>query len=119
MPVRLIQTPTVVQAAGSPPKRIEEFVGRVNSGDESVSVARMKSPPGWKEPGQRPQFLEITLVLSGALRVKHDGGEIDVAAGQAIVTGPGDWVQYSTPQGAEYVAICMPAFSPQTVYRDS
>ena len=118
---RLIQSPTVIQAAGTKPKRIEEFAGRVNSGHESISVARMKSPAGWEEPGQRPEFEEITLVLRGMLRVEHEGGTIDVRAGQAVVTAPGEWVRYSTPEpdGAEYVAICRPAFSPDTVHRDS
>jgi quercetin dioxygenase-like cupin family protein len=118
---RLISAPTVVQAAGTPPKRIEEFAGRVNSGQGHVSVARMISPTGWREPGQRPEFEEITVVLRGALRVEHEGGAIEVRAGQAIVTAPGEWVRYSTPDegGAEYVAICLPAFSPDTVHRDA
>jgi quercetin dioxygenase-like cupin family protein len=117
---RLIEEATVVQAAGTKPKRIEEFAGRVNSGDQSISVARMKSPAGWEEPGQRPEFEEITLVLHGLLRVEHEGGTFDVRAGQAIVTAPGEWVRYSTPDaaGAEYIAICRPAFSPETVHRD-
>lgn len=117
---RLIAEPTIIRAAGNRPKRIEEFAGRVNSGDEAVSVARMVSPEGWLEPGQRPEFQEITLVLRGLLRVEHEGGTIDVAAGQAVVTQPGEWVRYSTPQpgGAEYVAVCTPAFAPQTVHRD-
>ena len=117
----LISTPTVVAAAGNKPKRIEEFAGRVNSGHASVSVARMTSPEGWREPGQRPAFEEITVVLSGLLRVEHEGGTIDVRAGQAVVAHPGDWVRYSTPEpgGAQYVAVCLPAFSPETVHRDS
>jgi mannose-6-phosphate isomerase-like protein (cupin superfamily) len=117
---RLIQTPSVIQAAGTKPKRIEEYVGRVNSGHPDVSVARMVSPPGWQEPGQRPQFEEITVVLQGLLRVEHRNGAIDVRAGQAVITEPGEWVRYSTPEpeGAEYVAICLPAFSPETVHRD-
>ncbi len=116
---QLIAAPTIVQAAGQPPKRIEEFVGRVNSGHEQVSVARMVSPTGWQEPGQRPEFLEVTLVLKGTVRVEHEGGELQVSAGQAVVTQPGEWVRYSTPtEGAEYVAVCLPAFSPQTVHRD-
>jgi len=117
---RLIAQPTVIQAAGNKPKRIEEFAGRVNSNHAGVSVARMVSPGGWVEPGQRPDFEEITLVLRGRLRVEHDGGAIDVAAGQAVVTSPGEWVRYSTPdpEGAEYVAVCLPAFSPATVHRD-
>jgi mannose-6-phosphate isomerase-like protein (cupin superfamily) len=117
---RLIAAPTVIQAAGNKPKRIEEFAGRVNSGHESVSVARMTSPEGWLEPGQRPEFEELTVVLRGMVRVEYEGGAMDVAAGQAVVTSPGEWVRYSTPQagGAEYVAICLPAFSPDTVHRD-
>lgn len=115
---RLIQQPTVVQSAGNKPKRIEEFAGRVNSGHHAISIARMTSPAGWEEPGQRPEFEEITLVLSGALRVEHEGGVLDVNAGQAIVAAPGEWVRYSTPKGAEYVAVCLPAFSPETVHRD-
>ena len=117
----LIPSPTVVAAAGNKPKRIEEFAGRVNSGHAAVSVARMTSPAGWREPGQRPAFEEITVVLSGLLRVEHDGGTIDVRAGQAVVAHPGEWVRYSTPEpgGAQYVAVCLPAFSPETVHRDS
>jgi quercetin dioxygenase-like cupin family protein len=116
----LIERPTVIQAAGNKPKRIEEYAGRVNSGHAGVSVARMVSPQGWVEPGQRPAFEEITVVLRGRLRVDHEGGAIDVTAGQAIVTHPGEWVRYSTPDpgGAEYVAVCLPAFSPDTVHRD-
>src|SRR5580765_3685776 len=118
---RLIAGPTVIAAAGNKPKRIEEFAGRVNSGHEGVSVAKMTSPEGWLEPGQRPEFEEITVVLRGLLRVEHEGGSLEVAAGQAVVTAPGEWVRYSTPApgGAEYVAICLPAFSPQTVHRDA
>ena len=117
---RLIPKPTVVAAAGEPPKRIEEFVGRVNSGHAAVSVARMVSPAGWQEPGQRPEFEEVTLVLRGMIRVEHEGGVIEVREGQAIVTAPGEWVRYSSPErgGAEYVAVCWPAFSPDTVHRD-
>ncbi len=117
---RLIAAPAVVAAAGTKPKKIEEFTGRVNSGHTGVSVARMTSPSGWLEPGQRPEFEEITVVLRGMVRVEHDGGAIDVHAGQAIVTSPGEWVRYSTPgpDGAEYVAVCLPAFSPATVHRD-
>ena len=120
MPI-LIQAPTVVPAVGTPPKRIEEYAGRVNSGHSSVSVARMVSPAGWHEPGQRPEFEEITVVLKGLLRVEHKDGALEVRAGQAVVTAPGEWVRYSTPEpgGAEYVAICLPAFSPDTVHRDS
>jgi mannose-6-phosphate isomerase-like protein (cupin superfamily) len=118
---RLIHAPTVVQAVGTPPKRIEEFAGLVNSGHSTVSVARMVSPESWKEPGQRPEFEEITIVLRGMLRVAHAGGALDVRAGQAVVTAPGEWVRYSTPEpgGAEYVAVCLPAFSPATVHRDA
>ena len=115
----LIETPTVIQAAGNKPKRIEEYVGRVNSKEARLSVARMTSPVGWVEPGQRPQFDEFTVVLAGWLQVKTETGEtLDVRAGQAIHTRPDEWVQYSTPQGAEYIAVCLPAFSPQTVNRD-
>ena len=115
-----IQGPSVIQAAGQPPKRIEEFAGRVNSGHAGVSIARMISPSGWHEPGQRPDFEEITVVLRGMVRVEHDGGVLDVHAGQAIVTHPGEWVRYSSPgaEGAEYIAICVPAFSMETVHRD-
>jgi mannose-6-phosphate isomerase-like protein (cupin superfamily) len=118
---RLIAQPTVIQAAGNKPKRIEEYAGRVNSGHAGVSVARMVSPEGWEEPGQRPDFEEITVVLKGLLRVEHKGGSLDVRAGQAVVASPGEWVRYSSPEpgGAEYVAICLPAFSPATVHRDS
>jgi quercetin dioxygenase-like cupin family protein len=116
----LIPAPSVVAAAGNKPKRIEEYAGRVNTGHESVSVARMVSPAGWVEPGQRPQFEEITVVLNGMLRVEHEGGVIDVRAGQAVVAKPGEWVRYSSPEdgGAEYVAVCLPAFSMDTVHRD-
>jgi mannose-6-phosphate isomerase-like protein (cupin superfamily) len=116
-----IKTPTVVQAAGNKPKLIEEFVGRVNSRTTAISIARMRSPGGWVEPGQTPQFAEYTLVLRGVLRVNTKGGTFDVAAGEAIVTEPGEWVQYSTPgaEGAEYIAVCIPAFSPDTVHRDA
>lgn len=117
---RLISSPTVVQAAGTPPKRIEEFVGRANSGHASLSVARMVSPAGWHEPGQRPQFEEVTVVLSGTVRVEFEGGAIDVQAGQAVITAPNEWVRYSTPSGpAEYIAVCLPAFSMDTVHRDA
>lgn len=118
---RLIEQATVIQAAGNKPKRIEEYAGRVNSGHASVSVARMVSPSGWQEPGQRPEFEEITVVLRGLVRVEHEGGALEVRAGQAVVTAPGEWVRYSTPgpDGAEYVAVCLPAFSPATVHRDA
>src|SRR5689334_18887746 len=117
---RLIEQPTVIAAAGNKPKRIEEYAGRVNSGHESISVARMVSPEGWVEPGQRPEFEEITVVLKGMIRVEHEGGSLDVRAGQAVVSVPGEWVRYSSPEpgGAEYVAICLPAFSPAIVHRD-
>ena len=117
---KLIESPTVVQPAGNPPKRIEEYAGRVNTGHEDLSVARMVSPEGWVEPGQRPEFCEITVVLRGLLRVEHEAGVIDVRTGQAVVAEPGEWIRYSSPEagGAEYVAICLPAFSPDTVHRD-
>ena len=118
---RLIDAPTRIQAAGNKPKVIEEYVGRVNSQHANLSVARMVSPQGWKEPGQRPEFEEITVVLRGLLRVEFEGGVLDVRAGQAVVTSPGEWVRYGSPEsgGAEYVAVCIPAFSPQSVHRDS
>ena len=118
---RFIDAPAVITAAGNKPKRIEEYAGRVNSNHSAVSVARMISPSGWVEPGQRPQFEEITVVLRGLLRVDSDTGSIDVRAGQAIVTAPGEWIRYSTPgpEGAEYIAVCVPAFSPDSVHRDA
>lgn len=118
---QLIAQPTIIQAAGTKPKRIEEFAGRVNSAHGDVSVARMVSPQGWVEPGQRPTFQEVTLVLRGMVRVEHEHGTLDVRAGQAVVTSPGEWVRYSTPEegGAEYVAVCTPAFSMDTVHRDA
>lgn len=117
----LIERPAVIPAVGNKPKQIEEFFGRLGSGDESVSVARMVSPSGWCEPGQRPEFLEISVVVRGTLRVEHENGFFDVHAGQAVAAAPGEWVRYSTPgpQGAEYIAVCLPAFSPETVHRDS
>ena len=117
---RLIEQPSRIVAAGNKPKLIEEFLGRVNSQHDQLSVARMKSPTGWVEPGQRPEFLEISLVLSGTLRAEYEGDAIEVHAGQALVCEPGEWVRYSTPHadGAEYIAICLPAFSPDTVHRD-
>lgn len=116
----LIQRPAIIEAAGTMPKQIEEFVGRASSGQEGLSIARMQSPPGWEEPGQRPEFDEYTLVLKGMLRVTTPNDTIDVAAGQAIVAYSGEWVRYSTPfeDGAEYISICLPAFSPDTVNRD-
>ena len=116
----MISAPTVIAAAGNKPKKIEEYAGRVNSGHSAVSVARMQSPAGWVEPGQRPDFEEITVVLAGCLRVEHEGGVIDVRQGQAVVTRPGEWVRYSSPDagGAEYIAVCLPAFSMDAVHRD-
>lgn len=117
---RRIDAPEIIEAAGNQPKRIEEYAGRVRSGHEEVSVARMVSPPGWVEPGQRPDFTEVTVVLRGSLRVEHEGGSLDVSAGQAVIADPGEWVRYGTPgaEGAEYVAVCVPAFSPDAVHRD-
>lgn len=116
----IIEAPTIIKAAGNKPKRIEEYIGRVNSNQAELSVARMVSPSGWVEPGQRPEFMEITLVLSGKVHLEYEGGECDVAAGQAVVTAPGEWIRYSTPhaEGAEYIAVCLPAFSHDTVHRD-
>lgn len=114
----LIEKPTVIEAAGNLPKRIEEFIGRVNSGTEAVSIARMKSPPGWVEPGQTPEFDEYTVVLAGVLRVESREGVTDVSAGQTVIARRGEWVRYSTPEGAEYIAVCLPAFSPEAVHRD-
>lgn len=115
-----IEKPSIVQAAGNKPKIIEEYIGRVNSKTDAVSVARMKSPGGWVEPGQTPEFDEYTVVLRGTLRVATKDGVLDVHAGQAVITHAGEWVQYSTPgdEGAEYVAVCLPAFSMDTVHRD-
>ena len=115
----LIQNPTRIQPAGNLPKTIDEYVGRVNNQETRLSVARMRSPAGWIEPGQTPEFEEYTIVLRGRLLVRHKSGVLEVAAGQAVVTHPGEWVQYSTPDEAtEYVAICLPAFSPESVHRD-
>ncbi len=118
---RLIAKPTQIEAAGQPPKIIREYVGRVNSSTSSVSVAHMKSPTGWTEPKQTPAFDEYTLVLAGSLRVDYEGGSLNVAAGQAVITERGEWVRYSSPgkDGAEYIAVCLPAFSPDTVHRDA
>ena len=118
---KLIGKPTVVEATGNKPKLIQEFAGRVNTGQSHVSVARMLSPQGWEEPGQRPEFEELTIVLNGMLRLEYEGGSMDVRASQAVIASPGEWVRYSSPEpgGAEYVAICLPAFSPDTVHRDS
>jgi ethanolamine utilization protein EutQ (cupin superfamily) len=117
---KIIATPSRVEAAGTKPKLIDEYVGRVSTGEDRVSVARMRSPSGWLEPGQRPEFDEVTLVLHGLVRVDHEGGTLDVTAGQAVLVRGGEWVRYSTPteEGAEYVAVCLPAFSPETVHRD-
>jgi len=119
--VRRIEAPVVIAAAGNKPKRIEEFVGRVATESAEISVARMVSPEGWQEPGQRPQFEEITIVLRGLVRVEHEGGVMEVRGGQALLAMPGEWVRYSTPEpgGAEYVAVCLPAFSPENVHRDA
>lgn len=108
-----------IAAAGNKPKLIDEYIGRVNSATAQVSIAHMRSPAGWVEPGQTPQFDEYTLVLEGMLRVEHSGGMIEVTAGQAIIAHRGEWVRYSTPQGAQYIAVCLPAFSPDTVHRDA
>jgi hypothetical protein len=117
----LINTPSKVEAAGTKPKTIEEYVGRVNNGEGRVSVARMGSPEGWVEPGQRPEFDEYTVVLEGCLRVEHEEGSLDVRAGQAVLARGGEWMRYSTPEpgGASYVAVCLPAFSPESVHRDA
>ena len=116
----LISQPTRIASAGNKPKLIDEYIGRVNSASEAASVAHMRSPGGWVEPGQTPDFDEFTVVLRGTLRVEHRGGALDVRAGQAIIAHRGEWIRYSTPQeeGAEYIAVCLPAFSPQTVHRD-
>ena len=117
----LIAQPTRIEPAGNKPKQIDEYIGRVNSQTPHTSVARMRSPTGWLEPGQTPEFDEFTIVLKGALRVEYRHGIIDVAAGQAVIAHKGEWVRYSTPgaEGAEYIAVCVPAFSPETVHRDS
>ncbi len=116
----LISQPTRITAAGNKPKLIDEYIGRVNSKTSAVSVAHMRSPQGWAEPGQTPEFDEFTIVLKGMLRVEHKDGTIDVPAGQAIITHKKEWIRYSTPEesGAEYIAVCLPAFSPDTVHRD-
>ena len=119
MPPTHVPQPTRIEAAGSPPKRIEEFVGRVNTTTEQLSVAVMTSPPGWQEPGQTPEFDEYTVVLEGALEVRHANGTLVVAAGEAVVAHAGEWVQYATPNGARYIAVCQPAFSPDSVHRDA
>jgi len=121
MPATLIQAPINVRSAGNKPKVIEEFIGRIGSKTEALSIARMRSPGGWSEPGQTPEFDEYTVVFKGHLRVKTLAGAIDVKAGQAVIVRRGEWVQYSTPapEGAEYMAICLPAFSPDIVHRDA
>jgi mannose-6-phosphate isomerase-like protein (cupin superfamily) len=118
---QLIQAPSRIPAAGDPPKRIDEYVGRVTSGTEAVSIAHMRSPTGWEEPGQTPEFDEYTVVLRGMLRVEHREGALEVRAGQAVIARRGEWVRYSTPEaeGAEYLAVCVPAFSPETVHRET
>jgi ethanolamine utilization protein EutQ len=120
MPI-LIEKPTRIEAAGNKPKLIEEFIGCVNSGTSQLSIARMRSPGGWVEPGQTPEFDEYTVVLTGVLHVESHDRHFDVPAGQAIITRAGEWIRYSTPnpEGAEYIAVCLPAFSPQTVHRDT
>ena len=117
----IIAQPTRITAAGNKPKLIDEYIGRVNSKTAGVSVAHMRSPQGWEEPGQTPEFDEFTIVLRGMLRVSHQGGQIDVASGQAIIAHRGEWIRYSTPEegGAEYIAVCLPAFSMDTVHRDA
>ena len=116
----LIAQPTRITPAGNKPKLIDEYIGRVNSASEAASVAHMRSPSGWEEPGQTPEFDEFTVVLKGTLRVEHRDGRMDVHAGQAVIAHRGEWIRYSTPgaEGAEYIAVCLPAFSPQTVHRD-
>ena len=117
----LIPQPTRIQAAGNKPKLIDEYIGRMNSKTSATSVAHMRSPGGWVEPGQTPEFDEFTIVLKGTLRVEHKGGTLDVHAGQAVIAHTGEWVRYSTPapEGAEYIAVCLPAFSMESVHRDS
>lgn len=118
---QLIEQPTRIEAAGNKPKLIDEYIGRVNTGTEALSIALMRSPSGWIEPGQRPEFDEFTVVLKGMICVEFEGGKMEVNAGQAVITKRGEWVRYSTPAegGAEYIAVCLPAFSPDTVCRDS
>ncbi|HEY2733285.1 MAG TPA: cupin [Polyangiales bacterium] len=118
MPI-LIEQPTRIAAAGNKPKLIDEFVGRVNTREAKLSVAVMQSPPGWEEPGQRPEFDEYTLVLEGAVDVEHEAGTLRVEAGQAVLARAAEWVRYKTPGGAKYVAICLPAFGPELVHRDA
>jgi mannose-6-phosphate isomerase-like protein (cupin superfamily) len=117
---KLISSPTIIEAAGNKPKIIWEFIGRVNSSTQKISIAKMTSPDGWEEPGQTPEFDEYTMVLNGMLRIETKSQTFDVTAGQAIITYAGEWIKYSTPnpEGAEYIAVCLPAFSPETVHRD-
>src|SRR3954452_21232245 len=120
---RLVGVPELIEApvrgggAGEPPKTIDEFAGRARNGEERVSIARMRSPAGWSEPGQRPEFDEYTVVLDGAVQVEGEDGSVEVQAGQAVLVRGGEWVRYSTPAGAEYIAVCLPAFAPDTVHR--
>lgn len=114
----LISNPTIIESAGNKPKIIKEFIGRVNSETSEISIAKMESPAGWVEPGQAPEFDEYTVVLKGLLKVTTKDSAYNVEAGQAIITYKGEWIQYSTPEGAEYIAVCLPAFSPDTVHRD-
>jgi len=116
MPI-LIANPTRIPVPGD--KSVDEYIGRENSGSGQISIAHMRSPAGWSEPGQRPDFDEFTVVLSGAMRVEHESGEIEVGAGQAVIAQKGEWIRYSTPAGAEYIAVCLPAFSPKTAHRDA
>lgn len=118
---QLIAQPTRIEAAGNKPKLIDEYIGCVSTQTSAVSIAQMRSPSGWMEPGQRPEFDEFTVVLKGTLHVEYEGGEMDVQAGQAVIARKGEWVRYSTPspEGAEYIAVCLPAFSPDTVHRDA
>ncbi len=117
----LVSQPTRIRAAGTKPKLIDEYIGRVNTKTGNVSVAHMRSPQGWEEPGQTPEFEELTIVLKGTVQVRYKDGEMEVRAGQAVITHPGEWVQYSTPdpEGAEYIAVCLPAFSMETVHRSA
>ena len=116
----IIKSPTKIEAAGNKPKIIKEFIGKVNSSTDQISIAKMQSPPGWKEPGQTPEFDEYTVVLKGMLRVETKEKAFDIHADEAIITHKGEWIRYSTPseEGAEYIAVCLPAFSPETVHRD-
>ena len=118
MPPTLIQSPSRVEAAGEPPKVIEEFIGLVNTRTPTLSVAHMRSPAGWEEPGQTPEFDEYSIVLDGALRVEYEGGVVEVGLGQAVLAPAGEWVRYSTPSGADYLSVCLPAFAPDLVHRD-